>query len=77
MRDGLYNGYKDKERMVLMMKNILLGANYYPEDWNEDLLDFDIQKMKECSFNVVRIAEFAWKKWSRRKASFHLLGYTR
>ena len=44
------------------MKKILLGANYYPEDWDEDLIDSDIKKMKECHFNVVRIAEFAWKK---------------
>ena len=41
---------------------ILIGANYYPEDWDESLLDFDIEKMKECGFNVVRIAEFSWKK---------------
>lgn len=44
------------------MGRILLGANYYPEDWDESLLDFDIEKMKECGFNVVRIAEFSWKK---------------
>lgn len=44
------------------MKNLLLGANYYPEDWEEELIDSDIEKMKECGFNVVRIAEFAWKK---------------
>ena len=44
------------------MSRILLGANYYPEDWDEDIIDFDIEKMKECGFNVVRIAEFSWKK---------------
>lgn len=44
------------------MKNLLLGANYYPEDWEEELIDSDIEKMKECGFNVVRIAEFSWKK---------------
>ncbi|MBQ2749028.1 MAG: beta-galactosidase, partial [Clostridia bacterium] len=44
------------------MSNIYLGANYYPEDWDEELIDFDIEKMKECGFNVVRIAEFSWKK---------------
>lgn len=44
------------------MNRILLGANYYPEDWDEGMIDSDIQKMKECGFNVVRIAEFAWKK---------------
>lgn len=44
------------------MNKIYLGANYYPEDWDEHLIDEDILKMKECGFNVVRIGEFAWKK---------------
>lgn len=44
------------------LNRILLGANYYPEDWDEENIDFDIQKMHQCGFNVVRIAEFAWKK---------------
>jgi len=44
------------------MGRILIGANYYPEDWDESLIDLDIEKMKECGFNVVRIAEFSWKK---------------
>ena len=44
------------------MNRILLGANYYPEDWDASLIDFDIEKMKECGFNIVRIAEFSWKK---------------
>lgn len=44
------------------MSRILLGANYYPEDWDEELIDSDIEKMKDCGFGVVRIAEFAWKK---------------
>ena len=42
------------------MGRVLLGANYYPEAWDLETLDFDIEKMKECGFNVVRIAEFAW-----------------
>ena len=44
------------------MNKIYLGANYYPEDWDEQNIDEDIRKMKECGFNVVRIGEFAWKK---------------
>lgn len=44
------------------MNKIYLGANYYPEDWDESCIDEDIVKMKECGFNVVRIGEFAWKK---------------
>lgn len=39
-----------------------LGVNYYPEDWDESLLDWDIAQMLEMGINVVRIGEFAWKK---------------
>lgn len=56
--------------MVFMKRDILLGANYYPEDWDEDLIDFDIEKMKECGFNVVRIAEFSWKKMEPSEGAY-------
>ena len=52
------------------MGRILLGANYYPEDWDESLIDFDIEKMKECGFNVVRIAEFSWKKMEQSEGVY-------
>ncbi len=52
------------------MQKIYLGANYYPEDWDETLIDSDIVKMKECGFNVVRIAEFAWKKMEPTPGNF-------
>ena len=38
-----------------------IGANYYPECWDEKLIDWDIARMKELGFNIVRIGEFAWK----------------
>ena len=52
------------------MSRILLGANYYPEDWDDNLIDWDIEKMKECGFNVVRIAEFAWKKMEPAEGNY-------
>lgn len=52
------------------MNRILLGANYYPEDWDEALIDSDIEKMKECGFNVVRIAEFSWKKMEPKEGEY-------
>ncbi|MBR5871033.1 MAG: beta-galactosidase [Clostridia bacterium] len=39
-----------------------LGAAYYPEDWPETEIAYDIQKMKEAGITVARIGEFAWKK---------------
>ncbi len=44
------------------MQKIYIGANYYPEDWDEKNISWDIKKMKENGFNVVRIGEFAWAK---------------
>lgn len=52
------------------MKRIYLGSNYYPEDWDEGEMDLDIAKMKECGFNVARIAEFAWKNDEPREGEF-------
>ncbi len=52
------------------MGRILHGASYYPEDWDESLIDSDIEKMKECGFNVVRIAEFAWKKMEPKEGEY-------
>jgi beta-galactosidase len=36
------------------------GCTYYPEHWDESILQNDPIRMKEAGFNVVRIAEFAW-----------------
>lgn len=36
------------------------GAAYYPEHWNDEDKKNDIKLMKEASFNMVRLAEFAW-----------------
>lgn len=52
------------------MKKLMLGANYYPENWDASLIDSDIEKMRECGFNVVRIAEFAWKKMEPAEGQF-------
>lgn len=53
------------------MDKIYLGSNYYPEDWDENQIDIDIAKMKECGFNVARIGEFAWKKDEPQEGEFN------
>ncbi len=52
------------------LNKILLGSNYYPEDWDEDQIDEDINKMVETGFNVARIAEFAWYKMEPRDGEY-------
>ncbi|WP_248928463.1 beta-galactosidase [Paenibacillus hamazuiensis] len=43
-----------------MSKKLYHGAAYYPELWNEQVMEQDIRLMKEAGINVVRIGEFAW-----------------
>ncbi|MBA4493785.1 beta-galactosidase [Paenactinomyces guangxiensis] len=45
------------------MKNKLYyGAAYYPELWNSEVIEQDIQEMLRLGINVVRIGEFAWSR---------------
>ncbi len=43
-------------------KKPFIGAAYYPEDWDETEIDYDISKMKEAGVTCARIAEFAWSR---------------
>ncbi|MEC1520766.1 beta-galactosidase [Neobacillus niacini] len=43
-----------------MGKKLYHGAAYYPELWDEKVIEEDIKLMKETGINVVRIGEFAW-----------------
>ena len=47
-----------------------LGAAYYPEDWPDTEIDYDIQKMKEAGINTARIGEFAWKKMEPKPGQY-------
>lgn len=37
-----------------------LGVDYYPEHWNDDMLDHDLERIVALGANTVRIGEFAW-----------------
>lgn len=39
-----------------------IGVDYYPEHWPESRWEEDARLMQEASFNVVRLAEFAWAR---------------
>ena len=47
-----------------------IGVAYYPEDWPESEMDYDIAKMKENSIGVARIGEFAWSKMEPKEGVF-------
>ena len=39
-----------------------LGCAYYPEDWDDGQLDYDIRMMREAGIACARVGEFAWRK---------------
>ena len=39
---------------------LLLGTDWYPEQWPESRWDADLQLMEAAHIHVVRITEFAW-----------------
>ena len=41
-------------------RQILIGADYYPEHWPRERWETDIKLMEDAGFNVVRLAEFSW-----------------
>lgn len=53
------------------MKNqFRFGADYYPEQWDQARWEQDAALMQAASFNVVRLAEFAWAKLEPRENQF-------
>ncbi len=52
------------------LKKPFIGVAYYPEDWPESEMDYDIAKMKELGISVARIGEFAWSKMEPLKGVF-------
>ena len=49
---------------------MLLGVDYYPEQWDESMMDSDLDNIVELGSNVIRIAEFAWKTMEPTENNF-------
>ncbi len=52
------------------MKQIYIGAAYYPEMWEESELEKDVERCKSLGINTLRVAEFAWGKMEPREGEF-------
>lgn len=48
--------------MITKVNKILFGADYYPEQWSEDVWQEDIRLMKKYNVNTVILSVFAWAK---------------
>lgn len=47
-----------------------LGVDYYPEHWPKEMLEEDIQGIKNLGANIVRIGEFAWHLMEKEEGNF-------
>ena len=55
------------------MKNeMLIGAAYYPEMWEESEVQKDIDRCKAYGINVLRVGEFAWAKMEPKEGQYDL-----
>jgi beta-galactosidase len=55
-----------------MGKKLYHGAAYYPELWDDRVIEEDIKEMKKAGINVVRIGEFAWASMEPEEGKFDL-----
>ncbi len=49
---------------------MLLGVDYYPEQWDEALLEADLDTIVELGCNVIRIAEFSWHLMEKQEGQY-------
>ena len=53
-----------------MFEKRIFGVAYYPELWEETVVEADILRMKALHINTVRIGEFAWSVMEPREGAF-------
>lgn len=49
---------------------MLLGVDYYPEQWDPALMEADMDTIKEMGSNVIRIAEFSWHLMEKTEGQY-------
>ncbi|MCI8276059.1 MAG: beta-galactosidase [Lachnospiraceae bacterium] len=49
---------------------MLLGVDYYPEQWDPALMEADLDTMAELGCNGIRIGEFAWHRMEREEGVY-------
>lgn len=47
-----------------------LGVDYYPEHWDENMIDEDLENILELNSNVIRIGEFAWHMMEYKEGKY-------
>ena len=49
---------------------LLMGTDWYPEQWTEDRWDIDLGMMEASHLDVIRIAEFSWSRLEPSEEKF-------
>lgn len=49
---------------------MIRGVDYYPEQWDEKLVDDDLETMLEMGINTIRIGEFAWCRMEKEEGNY-------
>ncbi len=49
---------------------LTLGCAYYPEDWDETMIEKDAEQMRSVGMKLVRIGEFAWSHMEKSDGIF-------
>jgi len=49
---------------------LLMGADWYPEQWPEERWEIDLRMMEAAHLDVTRIAEFAWSRMEPSEGHF-------
>ncbi|MCM1219352.1 MAG: beta-galactosidase [Lachnospiraceae bacterium] len=52
------------------MKDIYIGAAYYPELWDESEIEKDILRCKQLGINCLRVGEFAWGSMEPKEGKY-------
>lgn len=59
------------DRPVLRLSHLWHGADYYPEQWSEDVWAEDMDLMDEVRFTTVTLGVFAWAEIEPDEGEFH------
>lgn len=60
---------KLSHKNATILKTFYFGAPYYPEHWDAETREQDVERMAGAHFNAVRMAEFAWDVMEPREGA--------
>jgi beta-galactosidase len=51
---------------------LMLGADWYPEQWPESRWNADLELMQKAHMHLVRVAEFSWSRLEPEEGKYDL-----